>query len=309
MKRSLFNAPPSTDPFGLPTGKYWSHTFPPDMSAATTVLLTLNGVKKKLISFSDGKLKPNRHPKQPDKLPRHTEIMLRFPQKTKAIKLFLNLNSQIAFLVGKIDTDIMLGPEILAPSEAHIINYYEKKDKRKVLNACFFGPGHPVTDMHLAMTKCEVVVAVDTNSRDVPGIGKVSATTAIEAYFKEITEESCHMQSGPMRQKITIDPPGNPEIYGIGTIMLHLFETNPQLRKKRVGIITDTEFNLIKGMGQRTVPFFKTMILPDNIDLFYATSDSGSSEFFANKLIRMCDNASTAYLNKYLSDHSHQNSG
>ncbi|MFA6312891.1 MAG: hypothetical protein WCV99_15715 [Sterolibacterium sp.] len=307
MKKSFLNTPPPADLIGLPTGEYWIHTFPAEMPLAETFELTLNNVKKRLINFSGDNLKPDTHPKQPDKLVRHTEIALRFPQKIKAIQVFLNLNSRIVFVFGKRDTTIMIGPEILKPVEAHIITYYQKKKKRKVINACFLGSGHPVTDIHLAMARCEVVVAVDTNSREVPGVGKVTATTAIEAYIKEVTEDAYHVQSGPMRQKITIDPPGNPEIFGIGTMMFHFFETNPHLRDKRIGIITDTELDLIKGINQRAVPFFQNMLLPENTDLFYATRDTGAAEFMANKLIRMCDKASTEYLDRYLRDHSQGN--
>jgi hypothetical protein len=300
MKKSSINTPPSIDLIGLPTGNYWTHTFPAEMPPGETIELTLNDVKKRLINFSGDNLKPDIHPKRADKLMRHTEIALRFPQKIKAIKLFLNLHSRIVFVFGKRDTAIMIRPEILMPTEAHIITYYQKEKKRKVINACFLGAGHPVTDIHLAMARCEVVVAVDTNSRDVPSVGKVTATTAIETYIKDVTEDACHVQSGPMRQKITIDPPGNPEIFGIGAMMFHFFETNPHLQDKRIGIITDTELDLIKRINQRTVPFFQDMLLPDNIDLFYATGDTGATEFMANKLIRICDKASTEYLDRYL---------
>lgn len=304
MKKSFFDTPPPMDLIELPTGEYWIHTFPADMPPGETIQLTLNDVQKKLINFSGDNIEPDRHPKQRDKLVRHMEIELRFPQKIKAMKIFLNMNSRIVFVLGRRDTTIMIRPEILKPAEAHIITYYKKKNKRKVINACFLGSGHPVTDIHLAMADCEVLVAVDTNSRDVPGVGKVAATTAIEAYIKEVTEDAYHLQSGPMRQKITIDPPGNPEIFGIGTMMFHFFETNQHLRDRRIGIITDTELDLIKGISQRTTPFFQTMLLPEKTSLFYATSDTGSAEFMANKLIRMCDKASTVYLNRYLSDYS-----
>lgn len=274
------------------------------MPLGETFTLTLNNVQKKLINFSDDNIEPDRHPKQRDKLARNIEIELRFPQQIKAMKLFLNMNSRIVFVLGRRDTAIVIRPEILKPAETQIITYYKKRNKRKVINACFLGPGHPVTDIHLAMAKCEVVVAVDTNTRDVPGVGKVSATTAIEAYLKEVTEDAYHLQLGPMRQKIMIDPPGNPEIFGIGAMMFHFFETNPHLSDKRIGIVTDTELDLIKGINQRTTPLFQNMLLPENTALFYATGDTGSAEFMANKLVRMCDKASTEYLNRYLGDRS-----
>jgi hypothetical protein len=298
----MFNNPPSIDLLELPAGKYWTHEFPTDLVAAETLKVVLNDVKKKLINFSGDKIQPDKHPNQPHKLMRFTEIELRFPQKIRAIKLFLDINSQIIFVFGKRDTAIFIKPEILKPLETNIVTYFKKNEKNKVLNACFLGSGHPVADIHFAMADCKVMVAVDTNYRDVPGFGKVAATTAIEAYFNKTTEDSIHMQLGSKRQKITIDPPGNPEIYGIGIIMYHFFETNPELRDKHVGVITDTNLDLLKGMNQRTVPFFENMLLPENITLFYATRDSGSAEFMANKLIRMCDKESVKYLNKYIAE-------
>lgn len=305
MKKSFFDIPDPLDLIGLPKGEYWIHTFPDDMPAAELISLTINDVKKKLINFSDDEIEPDRQPNQRDKLTRHIEIELRFPQQIKAIKVFLNMSSRIVFVLGKRDTTLIIRPEILRPTEAHIITYYKKKNKRKVINACFLGSGHPVTDIHLAMADCQVLIAVDTNSQDVPGVGRVAATTAIEAHIKEVAEGAYHLQSGPMRQKITINPLGNPEILGIGSMMFHFFETNPHLRDQHVGIITDTELGLIKDISQRTAPFFGNMLLPEKTSLFYATSDTGSAEFMANKLIRMCDKESTKYLNRYLSDNLH----
>lgn len=300
MKSSFFNTPTPIDLIGLPTGDYFIHEFPKDMKLADTIRITLSDVEQKVITFSDENLYPDKIPKQRDRLTRHTEIELKFPYKIKAIKIFLDLSSRIVFAFGKRDSAIIIRPEILKPSEAHVITYYNKKRKKKVLNACFFGAGHPVTDIHRAMTECEVVIAVDTNSREVPGIGIVAATTAIEAYFNEVAGEACHMRIGPIRQSVMINPIGNPEIQGIGKMMYHFFEKNPQIGEKSVGIITDSELDLIKDRNLRKAPFFENNLLPENTTLFYATSDSGSTECMANKLIRMCDNKSEEYINQYI---------
>lgn len=307
MKRPLFETPSPIDLIGLPTGKYWTHKFPEDIAAAEVIQITLGNVEKRFINFSDKNLQPDRHQKQPQKQERHTEITLQFSQKIKAIELFLNLNSKIVFLFGRRETSIILRPEILKPIESQIITYYKRINKRKILNACFLGPGHPVASIDLAMSSCDVIMAIDTNSHDVPGIGRVSATTAIEAYIKEVTKDACFLQSGPMRQQININSPGNPEIFGIGKMMFHFFETNPIFNNKKVGIITDTEFSLLKEINLRKIPFFEAMMLPENITLFYATSDSGSAEFMPNRLIRECENASSGHLKNFLRDHSHSN--
>ena len=302
MKRSksFFKMPSPADTIGLPPGKYLIHKFPADMKTGESLRVTLNGVKKRLINFDEDNVKPNKQPKQPEKNTRHTEITLKFSYKFKAIKLFLDMASQIIFVFGKRDSPIDLRPEILKPSEAQIITYYKKKTKKKILNACYFGAGHPVADMHRAMANCDVLIAADTNYKEVPRKGIVAATTAIEATLNVVTDEACHLKSGPMRQIIEVDPPGNPELFGIGKVMYHFCETNPNLKDKSIGIITDTDFELIKGINRRTIPFFETMFLPKNVTLFYATSDSGSAEFMANMLIRKCDKASTEHLNNYL---------
>ncbi|MEL7894460.1 hypothetical protein [Vreelandella neptunia] len=300
MNPYFFNTPSSTDLIGLPAGNYHIQEFPEDIAAGDTIRVTIGNVEKKVITFSEENLYPDKIPKQHDRLARHTEIELKFPYKIKAIKLFLDLGSRIVFVYGKRDTAIVIRPEILKPCEAHVITYYNKKKKKKVLNACFFGAGNPVTDIHRAMTECEVVIAVDTNSREVPGVGKVAATTAIEAYFNEVTGEACHMRTGPIRQSIMINPTGNPEIHGISKMMHHFFEKNPQIGDRLVGIITDSELDLLKGRNLRVAPFFENNLLPENTTLFYATSDSGSTECMANKLIRMCDNKSEEYLNQYI---------
>lgn len=164
MPTSLLNTPSPVDLIGLPTGNFWIHEFPADIAAADNLQIVLNDINKKLINFSDDKLQPERYPKQPDKAVRYTEIVLRFPQKIRAIKLFLDMKSRIVFVFGRRDSPIVIKLEILKPAEAHIITYYKKQNKKKVLNVCFFGSGHPVVDMHCAMANCEVVIAVDTNS-------------------------------------------------------------------------------------------------------------------------------------------------
>jgi hypothetical protein len=300
MKNSLFEKPHPSDLIGLPSGKYFIHDFPSDIQAADNIRLVLNDVKKKLINFSGDRIEPDKATKQPNKLTRHTEIELIFPQKIKPISLFLNINSQIIFVLGKRDTALIIRPEILKPKEASITTYYKRNKKNKVLNACFFVNEHPVADIHLALCGFEIVLAVDTNCRDIKDVGKISATTAIEASFNKVTDDAFHMQLCNKLQKITIDPPDKPEIFGIGIMMYHLLETNPDFSNKKVGIITDTELGLLKGINQRTVPFYKDMMLPEKTTLFYATRDSGSAEFIANKLVRICDNESTKYLDRYI---------
>ena len=130
MRNSLFNTPPPSDLIGLPTGDYFIHEFSSDMKAADTIKLVFNNVKKELINFSGDKLQPDKPPKQHNKLRRYTEIELIFPQKIKAITLFMNMNSQTVFVFGKRDTPLIIRPEILKPKEASITTYY-KRDKKK----------------------------------------------------------------------------------------------------------------------------------------------------------------------------------
>ena len=301
MSHRIPQRPPPSDLVGLPIGDYYTHDFPRDIPAGTKIQLTISGLEKQLLNFSEGGMAPDQKKKQREKKQRRLDLVLVFSHKIRPIRLFFDKNARIAFVYGKRDSPIVVGPEILKPCESQLLTFYNKPKKRKILNACFFDAGHPVTDIHRAMDSCKALLAVDTNYKTVPGIGIVAATTALTASTRAVSSDACYTNSTETRQVITIDPPGNPELYGIWVMLQHYLDTNPELRRHELGLITDTEFGLVEAINRRQQPIFGNNLLPNNAKLFYATADSGSMEFIPNLLIRECDKASTRHLNSHLS--------
>lgn len=65
---------------------------------------------------------------------------------------------------------------------------------------------------------------------------------------------------------------------------------------KSVGLITDHDLGGIADYNSGRLPYFGEFVLPDSIDLLYASSDK--TDNFANILIRECDRGATKILEK-----------
>lgn len=272
-----------------------------DIKAGNKFAITLNGISTQEIRFSGNKMTPDRKQKTKDKKERYTEIELIFDQSFKALKLFIHKHASVIYILGKRNSPIILEAEIFSPNRSIIKTYYKRRKKIKVLNACFMGTGHAYAAMDYALASCHTLLAVDTNCKTVKTNKKVAVTTAMLASATIIHDGVIHFsQEEHGMQSIMINPQGNPEIFGIGKMLFRLFEERPELRNKQIGVITDTEYDLLEGINKRTVPFYENFYLPNKTTLFYSSSDVGSSDFFSNKLIKMCDKASTNGLNKYL---------
>ena len=71
---------------------------------------------------------------------------------------------------------------------------------------------------------------------------------------------------------------------------------DPDFFAKPTALITDTEYALVKDWQARVAPLYGDYMLPDGVDVVYATADAGSDEFIPNRLIKACDNLSTQRL-------------
>lgn len=251
--------------------------------------VTLSGLAdKNLINFS-GSIEPDRRPKQKGKKKRSLQLVLIFQQKIKPIRLFMDRQARIAFVYGRRDSPIVIGPEIIKPNHTQLLVYYERSKKPKILNACFFGGGHPVTDIHRALAACDHVIACDTNYKQNGRGQTVACSTAIRARTTNITDEACWTQSSDTICMTARDVKADPERHGLWRVLQAYSERFPEMRHQKNGLITDTAFDLVERINQRQVPLFEDHMLPENVVLFYATADAGSAEYMPNRLIKECD--------------------
>lgn len=287
-------------PPGAPAGRYWTHDFPKDIEAGSHLSLTLSDIDKQLIQFVGDEVGPKRAPKDRNRIPRSTLIELDYSNKIKALRLFLNMDASIAFVFGTIASPLVLAPTVLVPRETTLTTYYPSKRGKKILHSYYQGPGHPVLDIHLALTQYTEFFSIDTNSWPVAGIGVVSATAAIRSNTRIVSENACYTSSDMVYRDLNIKADGNPELYALWKFLTHLEELRPENASGKIGIITDTEYSLLKAINQRKYPIYRDYFMPPQFDLLYATADAGPQEFMSNSLIRKCDSLATEYLNEFL---------
>ncbi|HVZ45613.1 MAG TPA: hypothetical protein VHA82_17515 [Ramlibacter sp.] len=275
--------------------------FPSDIGAAQRVTVELGGVMTHLMNVEGLAL---RRPKsrREKRQRRFTLLDMEFLQRVIARELRVNLTTSEVFLIGRTYSPVILAEEILTPNKSTLTTYYKREGgKKKILHAYYYSAGHPFINIDRVLDTYDRVFCIDTNT----GVNRrgqtIAVTTAIWGKGKRLGDVASHMQSDATLQVIDKDPaPGNAELHGIAKVFSHLNHNAPQFLEGRIAIITDTEYDRIKAWNQRTETFYNDHNLPVGVDIFYATSDSGSDEFMANKMMRACDTLSTQKLREEL---------
>jgi hypothetical protein len=92
----------------------------------------------------------------------------------------------------------------------------------------------------------------------------------------------------------------NPETVGWQIIIRQIIKSPAYASSDTIGLIVDSELGKIQDINSGKVPYYHKLLLPPNIKLIYASSDSGK-EFLPNMMIDYCEkgsNLSLAYLEK-----------
>lgn len=276
--------------------KCFVHKFPSDMPPGKLLCVTIGGVKKGLFDSGGSILKPFKKPKNERKV-RSTLIEMEFDQKIIAQEVRVNLATAEISVFGRLDSNIFLYPQLLAPHKSTLTTYFDRKNGKKILHAYFCGPGQAFITIDRVLAKYDRVYCVDTNSAIGRNDSRISVTTAISMVPNRVGDHVVRADSGNTIELVAIDPPpGNPEVRGIWMMLAHLWKVHPHLLQGRLAIITDTELGKVKAWNDRTEPFFEGFPLPEGVDIFYASADAGSEEFLPNRLMRLCDALSTQKL-------------
>lgn len=307
MKRVALNALMDANgllPIGAPAGEYWIEEFPSDMPPGSSFNVTISDVQKRLINFDADTLGPIKKQKGASKIPRSTQLEFEFFTKVRPIRMFIKTDGKLVFVFGVIDSPIVLAPQILIPAQSSLITFYEGTGRRKILHGYNQGSGHPVLDINRALEQYVEFFSIDTNCWDIKELGRISATVAIQANARLITDKTCYFSGEKTYHSFAINPEGNPELHGIRQLLVHLEEKFPGKAGERVGIITDTEYGLVKLMNQRKIPVCENYFLPEAFDLIYATADAGPDEYMVNRLMKKCDKLASEALKDFVKQHS-----
>jgi hypothetical protein len=274
--------------------------FPEDMPPAQTLEITLSGVKSSMLD-ADGLMLvlPKQQINQP-RNERFSKLEIDFGKKVKIREMHANLTTSEIICIGQIDSPIIVGNSHLSDARSTLTTYYARKNKNKILHAYFQLPGSHFLGIEKVLATYDQIFCIDTNSAIARDGRKVAVTTAIIGKPQTLAGSAMYIGETTEYQCVAYDPPGNPEIHGIWMCFCHIYKERPALLESRIALITDTEYSRIKGWQNRSEPFFERQVLPEGIDIFYATSDAGGDEFTPNRLIRTCDQLSTKKMREIL---------
>jgi hypothetical protein len=277
-------------PLGAPPGRYAIHPFPAEMQPARYFSMALHDKPKQITFFSEG-VRPAKKEKVRSREQRTTEVQIDFGVPVIPLRAYLGGNASIFFIYGRIFSPLILRAEILQPKEATLITYYETLSGRKILHAFFVAGTHPPADIGWALVGFDHFYAIDTNTLPAPDGRRLSVTAVVEGVAKRLADGYSFTDIRLVHREAHIDVEGNPELHALRCVVEQLAVDHPPESGRRIGMITDTEYSKLKEISFRRQPLHGDYYLPPNFDVFYATSDSGSTEYMPNKMMRICDKA------------------
>ena len=283
-----------------PGQRNFVHKFPPDMPPGAVLSVTLGDVKKGLLDSSSLIIKPLKQPRE-QRQARSTLVEMEFGQRVILQELRIDFTTAEISVLGRLQSTVFLYPQLLVPRKSTLTTYYERKGKKKLLHSYFQGQGHTFISIDRVFEQYDRVYCVDTNTAVARNGSRVAVTTAITVTSRRISDSAMHVSSDNTIELVATDPPpGNPEVHGIWMMLRHMWQNYPQLLQGKLAIITDTELGRVRAWNERAAPFYEGHMLPEGVDIFYATADAGSEEFIPNQLMRACDSLSTQTLRKML---------
>jgi len=129
----------------------------------------------------------------------------------------------------------------------------------------------------------DVLIAIDTNTNIMNG-NKISITTS----FFTPSLISSNLNAELLSSWISFDciDSLNPERLGWHLVIKYniIQKKNPP---QKIGIIVDSELGLIDLINKREIPYYADNLLPDNVQLLYASETETGS--FPNEMIKCCD--------------------
>lgn len=285
---------PNPVPPGAPPGNYAVHHFPEDMPPSSFVLVDLRDRPQELTRFRKPGLQPDRKVKVKALEQRTTSIRLEYAATVRPIAAYISLDTSIVFTYGRLHSALILPAQVLTPRESTLTTYFESGTRRKIIHACFFGAEHPPSSIIWCLSRLTEYYAVDTNTRDVPGIGRLSVTVVLRGQADKVTDDYSAAATELVQRQVFVDVVGNPERFALAWAVRHLAAKAPPESGKRIGIITDTELSLLRAINFRRQPLHDDYFLPSNFVLLYATADTGATEYVPNMMIRECDSIATS---------------
>lgn len=255
--------------------------------SGTYLTFDINDVRSTISMFDNTGFGIERK-KKSKKQTRNTQINVTFCQPMHFTRACLTMDGRAIQIHGRPASILDLPNSLLSPNEVEVLTFYEGTEKRRIISAFYFENSSPPATVHRLLERYTHLFAIDTNTVEFEGIGRMSFTTVFKGLLKDLGGAYGQSSGETVFQDYRLNVPGNPEVSAWRVLIARIQESN--LRPLgRIGIIVDSELGKIKEINFRRVPLIDDFFLPPNFELIFASDKSGKEEYFCNKLIAACE--------------------
>jgi hypothetical protein len=189
-------------------------------------------------------------------------------------------------------TLISAGSEV-RPVRAAVETVYARAKGRKVLNRIETTLGRLSIQTDASLLRFDTILALDTNTRL---IGENLLSVGVVIYGKIAQDASVPSIDIATWMAIEIrNTTRSAELLAWKTFLDRLDRSHDRANFGRVGFIVDAHLGDIDAINMRRRPILDDYILPENVELIYASADAGA-ECVPNKMIRKADIEATRLL-------------
>jgi hypothetical protein len=185
------------------------------------------------------------------------------------------------------------------PISGYLETTYERTAKQpKVVHRTPLDPSAPMVNPNIALERFDLLLAVDTNTIRTPP-GNICVACLVRGDFTDFGKKV--LVAWEPRQLIELRNVVGPPENVVWQLVSEDLAANARFEAlKSVGLVVDSDFDMIPAYNSRTAPIIGDFFLPPKIELLYASADTGS-EFVANKMLSRADRESGALLKQLIS--------
>ena len=189
------------------------------------------------------------------------------------------------------DTGDVSSPQAIDETFRTYQSYQRDSGKEKVTYQAHGQPSTANLSLRNGIaSRFDVIAGIDTNRFQVAGRDlSITFSFASSPVLRENPDE-LELDPAPGFIFENVRAGINPETIGWYHFLVHVLPLVSGNGSYSVALVVDSELGALPAINNRTRPFYKQFTLPSNVELVYASSDSGTD--VPNKLIKECDKAS-----------------
>jgi hypothetical protein len=210
--------------------------------------------------------------------PRNTHLVMDFGEPQRIDRVAFTPAGELLLEVD--------GQPVRPPVRTFLETSFDRPKGPKVLNRLVPPTRTLSIDPWLGIAKYKRLFAIDTNCRFV-GTERV-ASTAIVEFIPLFSRRSVVISASRSIELRNVTAPFPERVGWLRAIDVLVSEVGFQALDVPIGLIVDSDLGSLEAFNARTLPIFGARRLPINMELVYATSDSGK-EHVLNQAIAKAD--------------------